>query len=253
MRRDRRCASFVVLFLAASVSACASFQTGQTKLQAVKTVGIISGIGDRISIVKTGLTGVANRDQSYPISSWNIDDLVIQQATAALNGRFQVQPVTYARAGFAELEKESVIAPVNLVRGDPVKKLVRTEVSPQGLDAYIVITKAKANFGTGGRKLEGIGLVTYGTLTTSYSRVHVLYEIRVIDGKTFDVIEKRTAEPLGDTETLKLQGPSQRVDDLYATSTGDPSKDETLRQAVTSLLTASLSATLSDMHLADIR
>jgi hypothetical protein len=146
-----------------------------------------------------------------------------------------------------------VIAPVNLVRGDPVKKLVRTEVSPQGLDAYIVITKAKANFGTGGRKLEGIGLVTYGTLTTSYSRVHVLYEIRVIDGKTFDVIEKRTAEPLGDTETLKLQGPSQRVDDLYATSTGDPSKDETLRQAVTSLLTASLSATLSDMHLADIR
>jgi hypothetical protein len=243
----------MALFLAASVSACASFQTGETKLQAVKTVGIISGIGDQISVVKTGLTPIANRDQSYPISSWNIDDLITQQTAAAVSGHFQVQPVTYSRAVFAQLEKESVIAPVNLVRGDPIKKLVRTEVSPQGLDAYIVITKAKANFGAGSRKLEGVGLVTYGTLTASYSRVHVLYEIRVVDGKTFDVIAKRTADPLGDAETLRLRGPSQRVDDAYATSTGDPSKDEALRQAVTSLLTTSLAATLSDMHLAETR
>ena len=113
--------------------------------------------------------------------------------------------------------------------------------------------RREPSFGNGGRKLEGIGLVTQGTLTASYSRVHVLYEIRIIDGKTFDVIEKRTAEPLGEAETLKLRGPSQRVDDAYATSTGDPSKDEALRQAVTSLLTTSLSATLSDMHLAEIR
>jgi len=243
----------MVLLLAASVSGCANFQTGQTKLQAVKTVGIISGLGDRISVVKTGLTGIANVDQSYPISSWNIDDLIIQQAMAAVSSHFQVQPVTYARATFAALDKESVVTPVNLVRGDPVERLVRTAVSPQGLDAYIVITKARIGFGGGGRKLEGIGLVTHGTLTSSYSLVHVLYEVRVIDGRTFDVIEKRTADPLGEAETLRLQGPSRRVDDLYATFNGDPSKDETLRQAVTSLLTASLSATLSDMHLADIR
>jgi len=70
-----------------------------------------------------------------------------------MNGRFQVQPVSYNRAAFAAV-KDSPIAPVNLVRRDPFKKLVQTEVSPQGLDAYIVITKAKSNFGRGARKVE---------------------------------------------------------------------------------------------------
>jgi curli biogenesis system outer membrane secretion channel CsgG len=253
MRRMCRCAPLAVLLLAGGVGACATFQTGQTKLQSVKTVGIISGIGDQLTIAKSGLTGLSNRDQSVPINGWAIDDLVTQQATAALSGHFQVQPVTYSRPAFAALEKESAIAPVNLVRGDPVEKLVRTGVSPQGLDAYVVITKAKVNFGGGGRKLEGIGLVTYGTLTASYSRVHVLYEIRVIDGKTFDIIEKRTADPLDDAEALRLQGPSRRVDDIYANFTGDPAKDESLHQTITSLLTMSLASTLGDMHLADTR
>jgi len=243
------CALLAVLVLAGSVGACATFQTGATKLRSVKTVGIISGIGDQMTIVKSGLTGIANRDQRFPIGSWTIDDLVTQQATASLSGHFQVQPVAYDRAALAALEKESAIAPVNLVRGDPIRKLVRTGVSPQDVDAYVVITKAKANFG-GGRKLEGIGLVTYGTLTASYSRVHVLYEVRVIDGKTFDVIEKRTAEPTDEAEALRLQGPSRRLDDSYSNFAGDPAKDESLHQAITSLLTASLASTLSDMHLA---
>ena len=243
------CALLAVLVLAGSVGACATFQTGATKLRSVKTVGIISGIGDQMTIVKSGLTGIANRDQRFPIGSWTIDDLVTQQATASLSGHFQVQPVAYDRAAFAALEKDSAIAPVNLVRGDPIKKLVRTGVSPQGLDAYVIITKAKVNFG-GGRKLEGIGLVTYGTLTASYSRVHVLYEVRVVDGKTFDVIEKRTADPIDEAEALRLQGPSRRLDDSYSNFTGDPAKDESLHQTITSLLTASLSSTLSDMHLA---
>jgi len=253
MRHSRRCAPLAAQLLAASVGACASFQTGPTKLQVVKTVGIISGIGDQLTIARSGLTGLSNRDQSFPIGGWSIDDLIIQQATAALSEHFLVQPVTYNRNAFAALDKDSAIAPVNLVRGDPVKKLVRTAVSPQGLDAYVVITKAKANFGGGGRKLEGIGLVTYSTLAASYSRVHVHYEVRVLDGRTFDIIEKGTADPLDEAETLRLQGPSRRIDDSYANFAGDPAKDEALHRSITSLLTTSLSSTLSDMHLATPR
>jgi hypothetical protein len=95
-----------------------------------------------------------------PIASWGIDDLIVQQVAAALSIRFQVQPVTYPRATFATTQ-ESPVTAVNLVRGDPFKKLVKTEVSLQGLDAYIVITKAKAYFGGGNRKVEGVGLITY--------------------------------------------------------------------------------------------
>src|SRR5882672_5117225 len=217
MYRSSRLLNFAtILLVALSASACAMFQTGETKLQAVKTVGIISAVGGEMNFARAGLTGLNNNpSQSFPIGSWGLDDLIVQQATTALNGRFQVQPVSYNRSAFAAI-KDSPVAAVNLVRGDPFKKLVQTEVSPQGLDAYIVITKAKSNFGGGGRKVEGIGFITYGTLLASYNPIHALYEIRVFDGTSFVVIEKKGAPPMDDSGTMNLTGPSQLADETFA-------------------------------------
>jgi hypothetical protein len=241
-----------LVVLAVSVSGCAMFATGETKLQSVKTVGIVSVVGDQMSFATAGLTGLNNSTQSFPISSWSLDDLIVQQASTALNGRFQVQPVSYNRAAFVAI-KDSPVAAVNLVRSDPFKKLVQTEVSPQGLDAYVVITKAKSNFGGSGRKVEGIGFIAYGTLLSSYNQIHALYEIRVFDGKTFEVIEKRAAAPLENSGTMNLTGPSQLVDEAFAPNTGDPFRNEKLHGAITDLIVRSLPSTLSDMHLADVR
>src|SRR5258708_12956456 len=107
-----------------------------------------------MSFARAGLTGINNNpSQSFPIGSWGLDDLIVQQATTALSGRFQVQPVSYQRAAFAAI-KDSPVAPVNLVRGDPFKKLLQTEVTPQGLYAYIAITKPKSHFGNGAPNVE---------------------------------------------------------------------------------------------------
>jgi len=244
--------SFAMVVLAVSIGACAMFETRETKLQPIKRIGIISAVGDEITFARAGLTGLDTSRQSFPVGSWGLDDLIVQQATAALSGRFQVQPVSYKRAAFAMI-KDSPVAPVNFIRGDPFKKLVETEVSPQGLDAYIVITKAKANFGGGGRKVEGIGFVSYGTLLASSNHIHALYEIRVIDGKTFDVIEKMAAPPSDSAEAVKLAGPSRLVDESFSPSIGDPAGNENLHRAITDLIARSLSTTLSDMYLADTR
>jgi hypothetical protein len=251
MRRSSHYVNFAtILLVGLSVGACAMFETGETKLQTVKTVGIISAVGDEMSFARAGLAGLNNSSQIFPIRSWGLDDLIVQQATTALSGRFQVQPVSYNRAAFAAI-KDSPVAPVNLARGDPFKKLVQTEVSPQGLDAYIVITKAKSNFG-GGRKVEGIGFIAYGTLLASYNQIHALYEIRMFDGKTFDVIEKRAAPPLENSEAMRLTGPSRLVDETFSPSTGDPARNEKLHGAIADLIVRSLSSTLGDMHLADV-
>src|SRR3984893_8108890 len=253
MRHSIAFASFAkVVVVAVSVSGCAMFATGETKLQAVKTVGIVSAVGDQMSFATAGLTGLNNSTQCFQIGSWGLDDLIVQQATTALNGRFQVQPVRYNRAAFTAI-KDSPVTPVNLVRGDPFKKLVQTEASPQGLDAYIVITKAKSNLGTGPRKLEGIGLVTYGTVMESYNQVHVLYEIRVVDGKTFEVIEKMTAPPLDDGGQITIAGPSRRIDEISPADTRNPPENHPLPAAIADIVPRSLSTTVSDMHLADIR
>src|SRR5258708_20920318 len=108
MRRSSRCASFAtVVLLAVSVGACAMFETGQTKLQAVKTVGIISAVGDQITVAKGGLTGLDTSRQSFPIRAWGPDDLALQQANAGFGGRLPAQPVTYHPAALATLQQES--------------------------------------------------------------------------------------------------------------------------------------------------
>jgi hypothetical protein len=247
------CANLATVLLAVSVGACAMLETRETRLQAIKTVGIVSAVGGEITFARGGLTGLDNRSQSFAIGSWGLDELIVQQVTAALSGRFQVQPVTYTRDAFAAIEKDSIVVPINVIRDDPFKKLVQTQVSPQGLDAYIVITKARSKFGGGARKLEGIGFLSYGTVLASYNQIHALYEIRVFDGKSFDVIEKMAAPPLDDAGAVRIAGPSRMIDESFALGAGDPAQNEKLHAAITDLVARSLSSTLSDMHLAEGR
>ena len=236
------CIAMAVLLVLGSGNAHAWFETRNAKLQSVKTVGVVSAIGDQFTFVKAGLTGFDNSPRHVPIASWGLDDMIVQQVASALNGRFQVQPVTYTRARFAAVQ-ESVIPAVNLVSSDPFRKLVESEVSPQGLDAYIVITRARANFGGGNRKVEGVGLIAYSTVFESYNQIHALYEIRVIDGKTFGVIEKLAAGPLDNASDVRLPGPARLIDANF------DARDENLRRAIVDLITRSLPHTLSDMHL----
>lgn len=240
MRNITLCVGF---FGFIALSDAAAFETRATRLQAIRTVGVISALGDEMSVSSMGLTPLNAPGQSVSIQSWGLDALVVQQATALLNVRFRVQPVSYPREAFAAI-RESPVAPVNLVRGDPFKALLRTDVSPGGLDAYVVISRAKSKF-AGGRNVEGIGFAEYRTLLASYGLIHALYEVRVIDGKTFDVIEKRVASPLGNRETIRLQGPSQAVDGTF----DGPAGTEKLHAAIVDLITRSLPLTLGDMHL----
>ena len=227
----------------AALGAAAAFETRASRLQAIKTVGIVAAIGEEMSLTQAGLTAIGNTGQSLSISAWGLDEIIVQQATNLLSGRFRVQPVTYRRAAFAAV-RDSAVAPVNLLRSDPFKELVRSDVAPQGLDAYIVITRAKSKLGNG-RNVEGVGLAEYRTLLADYGLIHALYEVRVIDGKSFDVIEKRAAAPLDNTGTMQLAGPSGPVDGTI----GSSASSERLRAAVVDLITRSLPVTLSDMHL----
>jgi hypothetical protein len=235
------CMAMVILVVLSS-GAHAWFETRDAKLQSVKTVGVVSAIGDQFTFVKAGLTGFDNSPRSVPIASWGLDDLIVQNVASLLSSRFQVQPVTYARTSFATIQ-ESAITAVNLVRGDPFKKLVETQVSPQGLDAYIVVTKARTYFGGGNRKVEGVGLITFSTVLETYSQIHALYEIRVVDGKTFDIIEKFAAGPLDNASNVRLPGPGRVVDASF------DARDVNLHRAIVDLITRSLPVTLSDMRL----
>jgi hypothetical protein len=241
----------MALLLAALLSACASVDAVTPKLQAIKTVGIVSAIGDEFAVTKAGLTGFENSTRTFSIEAWGLDDLIVQRAGALLGRRLQVQPVTYRRAAFAAVEREAPLPAANLLRDDPIKELVRTEVSPQGLDAYVVVTKATSRYGSRARTVAGVGMINHDALFDSYHEIHALYVVRVIDGHDFNVIDKRSAAPLSSSEIVRLEGPSRMVDgELQPAESGTPANDR-LKAAIIDLLERSLPATLQDLRLID--
>jgi hypothetical protein len=240
-----------VLLLLALLGACAAVDASQPKLAAIKTIGVISAMGDEFTLTKAGLTGFGNSAQSVSIESWGIDDLIVSRANSLLSRRFEVHPVTYRRAAFAAVEGDSAVAAVNLLRDDPIKKLIPAEVSPLGLDAYLIITKAKSTYGSTARTVAGFGVINRTAVFGSYPQIHALYMVRLIDGHEFNLIAKRSASPLDNTEVVRLAGPSRPVDDSFLPTANDAVRNEQLKAAIIDLIERSLPTTLLDMGLVD--
>jgi hypothetical protein len=235
------------------VGACASVAPVSPRLQGLKTVGIISAVADDFTLTQAGLTGLAGADRRFSIEPWGVDDFIISRASAVLSRRFQVQDVTYRRAPFAVREPNSAIVVMNLLRDDPIKALVRTEVSPQRLDAYIVVTKATSRYGARGRPVSGIGVINHAAVFGSYAEVYALYMIRVIDGRKFEVIDKKSALPLDSAGITRLAGPSRMLDasTVPMATANEVASNDKLKAAVIDLVERSLEATLQDLQLPD--
>jgi hypothetical protein len=239
------------LLLCTVIAGCASVDAGPQKAAGITTIGIVSSVGDQLTLTKAGLTAMQDNEQSFPIQSWGIDDLIVGRASALLSKRYQVVAVNYQRAAFANLHESSPITGVDLLRSDPIKELVRTEITPQGLDAYLVITKATSSFGSRRSKVAGLGIVSRQTLSDSSIRVHALYRIRLVNGHGFEVKDNRQAQPFGANEIGRLAGPSQSVDDSFLPGPDGVAANQKLKGAITGLIEASLPATLKSMGLVD--
>jgi len=242
------------LLLAAAIllSACTTFQTGKTKLQTVKTVAVISVIGDQFSFTRAGLNSQADTTQYFPINRWNIDETIARETAAAIGTRFQVEPVSYDRAAFlASPRKDSPVKPLNMLRKDHWKELLKA-IAPAGtIDAYVVIAKAESTIGSSDRTVSGIGGLSVRAMAGRYYQLHTLYEIKVFDGRSYELIESRSAAPLNNTDMVRLAGPSRLVDESYMPNNGNPAENEQLRAKINDMILGSLVPTLRNLYLAD--
>jgi len=248
MSRTRTLGQWLAISLFILTGACASVGSPASKLQGVKTVGVISAIADELTITPSGLTGIDSADRTVAIASWGLDDVVASRINAVLAPRFQVQNLVYHRETFAHPQSHSALPVVDLLREAPVKALVRTEVLPQGLDAYVVVTKATTRFGSRGHIVSGIGIVDGNTLLARYAVAHALYTIWVIDGHTFEIIGKKSAAPLDNSDIVRLTGPSHKLDPAVL-SAADLAANDQVKAIVTDLVTRSLEPTLRDLRM----
>ena len=142
------------------------------KFENVRRIGVISAIGDVFTVQKIGITAFGNDVKEMPIGSWNIDSLVIGRIRAALASRFEVRPVRYRVADFP-------VGQGNIFNSTESKIAAAVrQASPQGLDAYVVVTKDQSVWPQTNQLMEGLGIVERASLGSSTVKVFAFIRIR---------------------------------------------------------------------------
>jgi hypothetical protein len=233
---------------------------------AIRSVGVIAAVGDVFYHQKIGWTVFGNDESTSPIESWGLDEHVIRTVTGALRQRYDVRALSYPRGAFAP---DRIYFPnEGSIFGEsrrPLGEVVRSEVQPQGLDAYVVITKGHSGFASTNQSVRGIGVVQSSGLMRAGTFMHVLYWVTVLDGRDFKVIGDVRAPSLSARPALDylvsgsppmIRGPFQATEQRYVVSRLEGMSPELLarlQEDVRRLLDRSLPGALRDVKLLDER
>jgi hypothetical protein len=221
---------------------------------AVPKIGIVSAIGDKFYARKFGLFALGNDFKEMAIASWGIDEMMTAKLRAALSPRFDVRPVTYKRAVFAAFPDRSGFL-AQYFRPE----LVRTDVFPQGLDAYLVVVKSERSYGPrnsyGGSSqlVHGLGSAAGNTDVDPIVFVHAYYHIALVDGHDFQIKSQAASEIPGPRKYFWapdfMSSPSRQVDASLWPKSLDAAANQQLKGVVVDLIDKSLPPTLQKMQL----
>jgi hypothetical protein len=233
-----------VLLLALLAAGVAATLRAVPAAPALPKIGIVSAIGDKLYLRKIGLTVFGNGAEEMATDSWHLDDLMVAKVRAALSGRFDARPVSYQRTAFSALAEGNEVFP-----RERRPELVRTGVSPQGLDGYLVILKSKSKYGQTNQTLLGLGVLEAGTkLFGEQVYAYANYALGMVDGRSWAVSEEAKAF-LPPRSLSEVGGISRRVDKSLWPTSADATANQRLKGVLAELIDQSLPCALQRMRL----
>ena len=176
----------VCLLLFGTLPACTVQPVPAQKLADVKTIAVVSALGDEITFQHVGFTVFTNDRQTSHVD-WKLDDFATQEIAAMLAGRFEVRTVNYDRAKFREHSDQGLWG-----EWASSNALLKQTAKSGEVDAYCIVRTrnwpdaiARSN-----QEISGIGLYSRGGLFASGLIVasYASYQIEIIDGRTFATI-----------------------------------------------------------------
>ena len=243
------CARFVgalrLALLCLLLCAAASAGVGapaSPKSKGMRSVGIVSAIGDKFYVRKIGLMAFGNDTKEFPIDSWRVDDLVVSKARGLLSKSYDVRTVTYRRAAIAA-------APISR---SGLGDTLRAEVSPQGLDAYLVVTKIPVQYGGTNQSISGLGIVE-GPFDHYF--IYAILRVVLVDGREFSTIAQSIAALPGDKPCNSIIakpficGANREVDKTWWPASLNAASNQKLKGAMVEFIDKSLPNTLRQMEL----
>lgn len=172
------CASLVVVISAFP----AVIEAVARDLPPIRTIGVISDVGNRFSVIHIGFMAFTNAEGGFDTPEWKIDDFVMNELQTTLANRFEFHKVNYQSGSIAPNLDDSFWSAPN------PKDNVRDHATPsdgQPVDAYLVVWPWRHDLYPVRQNVQGLGLLTMG----GYADIFVALRVTLVDGRTFKEID----------------------------------------------------------------
>jgi len=151
-------------------------------LPPIKTVGVVSDVGDKIRFQHIGFMAFSNSRTDIDVSDWKIDAYISNIVETTLKERYTLGAVNFPRGGIAPDLSPS------LFHNPSPEKNMRANATPahgQPLDAYVVVWPLAHEVYPTNQRVDGLGILTQGGRTRLFSAIAV----SLLDGRTFETID----------------------------------------------------------------
>lgn len=155
----------------------------------IKSVAIIAGLGDELTISSMGGTRFSRGETKIGIEDWSIDDLVSGRAAELLQRRFTVETFAYERSKLFSFLGSS---PDSKALSD----VIGSFPNRPNVDAYVVLVKlSRNNWPWIAQNVNGLALSRSATLgAPERFRAHALYAIYIFDARSLQQLDWQAAK-----------------------------------------------------------
>jgi hypothetical protein len=246
---------FAAIAAAATLAGCAGDPLNNDLLSASlaqgsprKSVCIISAIGNTFSVQKIGITVFGNELNQAAIDAWGIDALVAGKFSSQLSQRFDVKRLDYPKGAFASLDtQKSILASDYKDPRQEIRDIARGLVGSQKCDLCIVATPFRSMYSNSNQSLYGLGILDQSSVLFTNVFLFAMWEVRVYDGKTFEVLARAVARRFETEWMIGIHGPYRRVDKSWLPAPGQVAQNAKLKQAMLALVEQSVTPLIAEL------
>jgi hypothetical protein len=233
--------------IALALSAALAVALASAKdLPPIKTVGIVSDVGDKVHFQRIGFMAFTNSRAAIDVPDWKIDAFIAAEVEAALKSRYTLSEVDFPRGAIApdveEVRLFSTPSPEDNMRANAKPK------NGQPIDAYIVVWPVANEVYPTNQRVTGAGILVQG----ERARVFTAFAVSLLDGSSFKKIDDcwarvRPHEFFGDPDGSYMI----EANDLYAESFDamTPEQKQKLEQGIKTMLHDGIAYCMHDLKL----
>jgi hypothetical protein len=228
--------------------AIALFAIGPTlarDLPPIKTIGVVSDVGDKIRLQHIGFMVFSNKLTEGEFPEWKMDAYIAGVLEAGLKERYELRTVDFPKGKIAP-----ELGGLALFGGPSPEKNMRANAKPangEPIDAFIVVWPHRREVYPTNQQVEGLGLLTQGSTARTYTALMVT----LLDGHTFEEIDSCGVRvrpvSFGSPDASYMNDTPELFAETFEAMT--PEQKKALEEGLKKMLTDGLTYCLHDMKL----